>query len=96
MENERMLTLQTICTHYNIERDFLNSLVEYGLIEVVTQEDVECIKDECLSDIEMMMHLHYDLEINLAGIDAISHLLKRVKEMQQEVKILRNKLDIID
>jgi hypothetical protein len=40
----------------------------------------------------MFMHLHQDLDINLEGIDAISHLLKRMHDMQRELNMLKNKL----
>lgn len=92
MENERLITLETICGHYKIETSFIHTLNEYGLIEITHVENVECVDKECLGEIESLMSLHYDLNINMEGIDAISHLLKRVKEMQRELRDLRNQL----
>jgi hypothetical protein len=43
-----------------------------------------------------MMRLHYDLEINLEGIDAIYNLLKQVEDLQNQVVTLRNKLNIYE
>jgi hypothetical protein len=43
-----------------------------------------------------MIHLHHDLEINIAGIEAITHLLERVEQMQQNMKGLRNRLRIYE
>jgi hypothetical protein len=39
------------------------------------------------------MRLHYDLDINLEGIEAITSLLNRVKSMQEEIRELRNRLE---
>ena len=40
--------------------------------------------------------MYYDLSINFEGIDAIHHLLNRVKSMQQEIGHLRKKLTIYE
>jgi hypothetical protein len=39
-----------------------------------------------------MVHLHYDLDINIEGIEAISHLLDRVDNLQRELITLKNRL----
>jgi len=46
--------------------------------------------------VEKMMRLHYDLHINLEGIDAISNLLKQVQDLKKENQILKNKLKTYD
>jgi hypothetical protein len=93
MENERFVSLQNICSHYNLEVSFVRSLNEFGLVEITRIDEVECLDKEWLGEFEKMVHLHYDLEINLAGIDAIYHLLNKVKDLQKELTILRNKLN---
>ena len=39
-----------------------------------------------------MIRLHYELDINIEGIDAISHLLQRVDQLQDELRIMKNRL----
>src|SRR4051812_18936732 len=92
MENNRLISLQHIIDHYEIDRGFIDALTEHGLVEIVRIEEQECIDEDCLADVERMMRLHFDLEINMAGIEAISHLLNRVHEMQKEMIVLRNKI----
>ncbi len=92
MENDQLITLQNICTHYQVDLSFIRSLSEFGLVEIITLNETPYVDIDALSDLEKMMRLHYDLEINLAGIDAISNLLKRVSDLQKEIKILRNQL----
>ena len=43
-------------------------------------------------ELEKYTHLYYDLSINIAGIDAIHHMLERIELLQQEVRSLRNEL----
>jgi len=92
METEHLITLQNVCVNYNIEVSFIQSLNEFGLVEIITVNEMPFIEKEHLGDIERMMRLHYDLEINMAGIDAISNLLQRVQELQKEITTLKNRL----
>ena len=40
--------------------------------------------------------MYYDLSINLEGIDAIHHLLKRVEQLQAEVFRLKKRLHLYE
>jgi len=86
----KLIAVEECCTIYNIEFTFLESLNEFGLIEIVPKEDKRFLQEEQLGDLERMIRLHYELDINMAGIDAISHLLKRMHELQEEIRLLRN------
>jgi len=55
-----------------------------------------CLYEEEIQTIEKMIRLHYDLEINLEGIEAISHLLKRVDGLQEELTSLKNRLSLYE
>ncbi len=92
MENDEMIRVELICTNYNIEPSFIDSLLEFGLIEIMTIEDHRFLEMKKISDLEKMIHLHYDLEINMEGIDTIYHLLDRVCQLQEELNSLRNRL----
>lgn len=89
MEKQNHISIEQCCVVYNIETTFLYQLDEYGLIELIRSEETAYIAFEQLADLEKYMHLHYDLEINLEGLETIKHLLARVNELQQEVKRLK-------
>lgn len=93
METENLISIETISTHYNVELAFIFSLNDFGLIEIITHQDVQFVQRERLSDIEKLVRMHYELGINLEGIDAISHLLSRISSMQNELNLLRNKVN---
>ena len=42
--------------------------------------------------VEKMIRLHYDLNINLEGVDVIYNLLNQVNSLKKEITDLQNKL----
>lgn len=92
MEQANRITLQECCIHYKVEANFLQELSDCGLLQLTIYEQQTFIDHNQLSDLEKYMHLHYDLDINLAGIEAIKHLLERVQQLQLELNKLRSDL----
>ncbi|NJW54170.1 chaperone modulator CbpM [Salinimicrobium oceani] len=90
--DERYVSIVEFCNCHRVEYSFIHSLNEYGLIETVVIEDNEYIEQERLRDLERLMRLHFDLEINMQGLDAINNLLQKVSGLQQEIRALENRL----
>jgi chaperone modulatory protein CbpM len=93
---ENLISTDEFCTHYHVEYSFISSLQQYGLIEVTTINDHSFIDHDHLKNIEQLVRLHYDLDINLEGIEAITYLLSRVKNMQEEIITLKNRLRLYE
>lgn len=96
METRDLILIEHFCANHEIEFSFLDSLHEFGLIEVIIHEDQKYLHQEQLNEVEKMMRMHYDLDINMEGIDVISHLLKRVNSLQNELRITQNKLRLYE
>ena len=96
METETLILIEKICSHHEVEISFVHALREYGLIEVVEVADHQYLSNEQLKDFEKSIRLHYELNINLEGIDAIAHLLERIEYLQQELIAAKNKLTLLD
>lgn len=92
MEERTFVSAKAFCTHHHIELTFIQSLQDYGLIETTSEAEEVLLPQEQLEALEKMVRLHFDLNINLEGIDAIYHLLQRVENLQREVISLRRKL----
>ncbi len=87
------ITIEEFCNHYRVETSFVHSLHTYGLIEFTSAADGQhLIRYDQLAVLERYIHLHYDLEINIEGLDAVSHLLNQIHSLQAEVRQLRNEL----
>jgi hypothetical protein len=96
MQTVNFITVNEFCSNWNIEVSFIKSLQENGLIEIVTISEIAYIKISQLRQLEKMVSFHYELDINLEGIETIEHLLQRMHTMQDEIKDLRNKLRLFE
>lgn len=92
MNKEKMIPLIQFCASHNIEISFISSLREAGLIEVINFEEGDYIHETRLNELEKMVRLHYDLDINLEGIETIISLLQQIDVMQNEINFLKNRL----
>ena len=96
MEAENIMPASAFCMHHNIELSFINSLRDYGMIETVVIEEQLFFPMTELERLEKIVHLHYELDINLEGIETITHLLQRMNEMREQIIQLTNRLKVYE
>ena len=84
-----LIRIIDVCQSHKIERQFIRNLSSTGLIEVVVQDEEEFVKEEELKALEQFATWHYDLEINLQGIEVAKHLLHKIEQLQDEIRLLR-------
>jgi chaperone modulatory protein CbpM len=96
MATENLIAANDFCVYYNVEYTFINSLKDAGLVQVTIVDEAIFIPETELQKLERMIHLHHDLKINIAGIEAITHLLDRVEQMQDNMRSLRNRLRLYE
>ena len=96
MQEELLISADEFCTCHNIEFSFIRNLQEFGMIELITRQNASYIAESQLEKLERILRLHDDLEINVEGIDTITHLLQRISRMQNEITILRNRLRVYE
>jgi hypothetical protein len=92
MKNNHLISADEFCTHYQIEASFIHCLHDYDLIKITTIEGTNFIDADDLNEVESLIRLHYELHINLEGIDAVKNLVHQVQQMQKEMAALKNKL----
>ena len=76
---------------YNIEITFFDSLEESGLIQIETENEIKYLQYADLAIFERLTNCHYDLEVNLAGLEVIYHLLEKIENLQEENLLLKSK-----
>ncbi|HMG15479.1 MAG TPA: chaperone modulator CbpM [Saprospiraceae bacterium] len=96
MDTLHLISKEQFCIYNKVEVSFIDSLHDMGLIDIVVEKEEQFIPDEQLKNIEVYTHFHYELAINLEGIDAISHLLQRVNALQENLSRMRNRLMIYE
>lgn len=90
----QLITITEYCVNYNVEPEFIGSLEDSGIIALTIVDTEKYIHMEQFSELEKYIHLHYDLHINIEGIDAIRHLLEKVDQMQNEIQQLKSRLHL--
>lgn len=96
MQTDELITANEFCAHYNIEISFIKSLQESGLVEITTIEETGFIHTSQLPQLEKWMRLYYEMNINLEGIETISHLLQQINSMQDQIQELKNRLRLYE
>ncbi len=92
MEQEELIPAEDFCTHHQIEYSFISSLQNSGLISITSVESSSYIHPEEINKLEKFIRLHYDLDINIEGIETINYLLEKIEAMQKEMVSLKNKV----
>jgi hypothetical protein len=96
MEAENMIPASEFCLYHNIELSFIYSLNESGLIDITNIEEKVFVPVTQLKHLEKLMRLKKEMDINIEGIETITYLLQRIKEMQLHIVQLTNKLSFYE
>lgn len=90
--SQKKITYTECLQIYQVEETFLDQLQSSGLIEIVIEEDNRYIEYDYLQEIEQFVRWHYELEINMEGIEALHHMLQQVQQLQEDLERLRGEL----
>lgn len=78
---------------YEVEESFIESLSDVGLIQLIDHDDNRFIEYDHLNDLEQFIRWHYEMDINVEGIDALRHMLERVRLLQSKIDALTGELN---
>jgi hypothetical protein len=92
MQEHELILAREFCMQHRVEMNFIYSLQEYGLIEVIRNEEEDYISLDRLNELERIVRLHYELNINMEGIDVVLHLLEQLETAQKEANELKHRL----
>lgn len=92
MKTPSLIQIEQVCIHCKVDASFIHSLHELGHIEVIIENDDHFITEEQLKALESMIYFHTELHINLEGVDAIAHLLRKIETLQDELTVTKNRL----
>ena len=90
------LTIVQFCEHYGVAPQFIEALVEYGLVEAPVAGQTVQVHDHQWPQVERWLRLHHDLHINIAGLEAVEQVLQRLEQLQQENQQLRSRLRLYE
>lgn len=81
--NER-ISREELVKIYNVEITFFDELVNAGLLSIEKENEIHYLMYEDLPSFERFTNWHYDLEINLPGLEVIHEMLNKMKHLQQK------------
>jgi len=96
MNKKHLISTQILCSHYDIEISFVDSLRQMGLIQIEIIAQNQFIHQDQMSNLEKIIRLHNELNVNLEGIDVVFNLLEKERELRNELNILKNKLKLYE
>ncbi|MDR1714663.1 MAG: chaperone modulator CbpM [Prevotella sp.] len=94
--NTELIIIKEYCFQNQIEPEFIIQLENEGLIDLRIIGEEQYIHISQLKRLDQYARWHYDLSINIEGIDVIQNLLNRIDDMQKEILHLRERLRLID
>jgi hypothetical protein len=92
MQTEELIPAEAFCRGHQVELSFVRELHDSGLIGITIQEGTAFLPASTLPQLERLVRLRYEMDINLEGLEAISHLLQKLNDIQVELLALQNKL----
>lgn len=96
MENQELIVIDVFCKEYQIETNFILDLEEFGLIQIVKQQEKKYLDKNQLVFIEKILRLHNDLNINKEGIEIILDLLEKNNLLANEIKLLKQRINLYE
>lgn len=91
-----LIIISEYCRNSHVDPSFLLLLEEGGLIDILEVEDEQYLNSSQLPELEQYTRMYYDLSINIEGIDAIRHLLKRIDALHYEINDLKSRLRLYE
>lgn len=90
IEETTIISFNEVCQKYQISKELLLEMVEYGLFsnKTDTTEQLQ-LNQKDLRTIESAFRLHRDLGINLPGVALALELLEKIDRLNDELNILR-------
>lgn len=73
---------------YNVELAFFDALETHGLLCVEVEDNVKYVCYEDLPAFERLANWHYDLEVNIPGLEIIRQLLLKIEKLREENRML--------
>jgi hypothetical protein len=96
MQTGDLIPASEFCVHCEVEFSFIQSLEQSGLIQITTVGGAGYIHTDQLQELEKWIRLHQEMDINVEGIEAVSHLLERIQGLQDELTGLKNRLRLYE
>jgi len=94
MNSKTYISIKTFCAAHQVDESFVHILHEYEVLALTEKDKKQVVPVESLPILEKMVRLNKELHINPEGLQVIHQLLHQVQGLQEEVGLLKRKLDV--
>lgn len=94
MSSKSYISIKSFCTAHEVEESFVQILHEYEVLAIEERNKEQVVPVEALPTLEKMVRLNKELDINPEGLQAVHLLLKQIQQLQEEVDILKRKMNL--
>lgn len=91
-----IIKITEYCNYCQADLDFVDSLEKVGLIETSVIKGERFIHEDQLPDLDRYANWHYEMDINIEGIDALRNAVEKMHQLQSEISYLKEKLRIYE
>ncbi|PVX50050.1 MerR-like DNA binding protein [Balneicella halophila] len=91
-----LISIETISTYHKVDEDFIEHLKNAEIINFIIEDSNYYLEEEELPHFEKIVRMYYDLHINMEGIEAIQHMLRKMESMQRQMQQLENRLRLYE
>ncbi|MBN2534141.1 MAG: hypothetical protein JXB88_14725 [Spirochaetales bacterium] len=85
MKEKDFFTLQEFSELCELEMDFLQDLVQFGLIKITLEGKNRGVYREELECVRLIKRLYFDLGVNKEGIEIILSMRNQIMELHKQV-----------
>jgi len=90
IDEYRTFTLAELCRCFAVEAEFVEALVEQGILEPAGRRGYHwCFPASSLRRTRITLHLQRDLGVNLAGAALALDLLERIEELDARLRAMK-------
>lgn len=89
MKQDEFIIIEEFCSFHEVEVSLLQELEEMGIIELINIEENLCISCETVYKVERLIRLQRSFELRNQDLDLIDTLLKRIDQLEKEIKMLK-------
>jgi chaperone modulatory protein CbpM len=87
IDEQTEFTLAELCHTCNVQAEFVEALVEEGILEPVGKRGSHwCFHASSLRRTRVTLHLQHDLGVNLAGAALALELLERIEKLEVRLR----------
>ncbi|MCB9201911.1 MAG: MerR family transcriptional regulator [Flavobacteriales bacterium] len=96
MESKELINIKSIILYHKVDEDFISQVESFQLIDIIIKDTDKYIHTKQLPVLERVIRLHYELKVNMEGIDVIGNMMDKMEDMKERIRKLECRLKLYE